>query len=562
MDYDLKITGGTIVDGSGSKGYQGDLGIKDGKIVALGDAFGSADRTIDATGKVVAPGFVDVHTHYDAQILWDRMLTISPWHGVTTVVMGNCGFGVAPTRPAHRELIVGTLEKVEGMSADALNEGLGKEWPFETFPEYMDVLEQAGSAINVAVLVGHTPIRLYVLGEESTEREATPEELASMREIVDEAMDAGAIGFATSHSRTHVGFKGKKVPSRAASFDEIRHLSASLKERKGVFQATIGKSLWFDEFEQISADNDCNVTWTAMLPGMNGGPTDYRQELARSQQLIDKGLKVYPQVSCRPLYFEFQFKEPFLFETLQVFAPIASADTQEKKRIYADPQFREAFKSKMDSMGEHPFVLRWRNTVISMCESRPELDERLMEEVAQEQGVNSIDLALDLALENDLEMRFRMPVANIVEDHVEELLKTDFTVLALSDAGAHASQLCDACLPTYLLGRWVREKGTLTIEEGIKMLTSKPAEVFGIKDRGLLQVGRPADVVVLDTELVAAGKLTRVHDLPSGADRLISEASGIELVVVNGTILREGNQDQLDPAGVLPGRLLRGGVAA
>lgn len=561
MDYDLKICGGTIIDGSGSRRYRGDLGIRDGRIVALGDAPGNAKQIIDATGKVVSPGFVDVHTHYDAQILWDRMLTISPWHGVTTVVMGNCGFGVAPTRPEHRELIVATLEKVEGMSAAALNTGLGAEWPFETFPEYMDAIERAGSAINVAVLAGHTPIRLYVMGEESTERQATREEMSAMRKIVDEAMAAGAIGFATSHSRTHIGFKGRKVPSRAADFEEIRYLAGALKERSGVFQATMGKSLWFDEFERISAENDCNVTWTAMLAGANGGPTAYRNEMARSAELIAKGLKIYPQVSCRPLYFEFQFKEPFLFETLQVFQPVAAANLEGKKKIYADPGFRKAFKDKMDSMGDLPVVTRWRNTVISACESHPELDERLMEEVAAEQGVNSIDLALDLALENDLEMRFRMPVANIVEEHVEELLKTDFTVLALSDAGAHASQLCDACMPTYLLGHWVREKGALSLERGIKMLTSHPAAVFGIKDRGLLQVGRPADVVVFDPDRVSAGKLNRVHDLPAGADRLVSIAHGIELVVVNGVILRQNNQDRLDPAGKLPGALLRGGVA-
>ena len=230
MGYDLRIAGGTIVDGTGAPGYQGDVGIADGKIVALGDAPDTAARTIDATDRIVAPGFVDIHTHYDAQIIWDRMLTISPWHGVTTVVMGNCGFGVAPTRPDHRDMIIETFERVEGMNKAALWAGLGDDWPFETFPEYLDAIEQRGTALNVAAMIGHTPVRLYVMGEESTERSATPEEVAEMQAIVGEAIEAGGIGFSTSQSPVHVGYQGRPVPSRLADFDEIRALCQPLGE--------------------------------------------------------------------------------------------------------------------------------------------------------------------------------------------------------------------------------------------------------------------------------------------------------------------------------------------
>src|SRR5665213_1562591 len=220
MTYDLKITRVTIVDGTGKPGFVSDVGIKGGKIVARGRADGPATTTIDAMGKVVSPGFVDVHTHYDAQILWDRMLTISPWHGVTTTVIGNCGFGVAPTRAAHRRLILQTLEKVEGMSLDALQAGLGDDWSFETFPQYLDAVEKRGSAINVAALFGHTPLRMYVMGEESTERASTPDELAAMKKLMREAMEAGAIGFGTSMSVSHNGYAGKPVPSRQATPEE------------------------------------------------------------------------------------------------------------------------------------------------------------------------------------------------------------------------------------------------------------------------------------------------------------------------------------------------------
>ncbi len=219
MEYDLKITGGTLVDGTGAPAERGDLGVRGGRIVAVGDAPAPARTTIDATGRVVAPGFIDIHTHYDAQVLWDPLLSISPWHGVTTVVIGNCGFGVAPTRPAHRELVLRTLEKVEGMSFAALADGIGADWGFETFPEYLDRVEQRGTAINLGVLVGHTPVRLYVMGPEATERVATGDEIEAMRGIVAEAMAAGALGFATSKSPTHVGYEGRPVPSRAASFE-------------------------------------------------------------------------------------------------------------------------------------------------------------------------------------------------------------------------------------------------------------------------------------------------------------------------------------------------------
>jgi len=559
MNYDLKITGGTIVDGSGSPGYRGDLGIRDGRIVALGEAPGDATATIDASGRMVTPGFVDIHTHYDAQVLWDRMLTISPWHGVTTVVLGNCGFGVAPTRPQHRDLIIGTLEKVEGMSPAALQAGLGSEWPFETFPQYLDAIEKAGTAINVGVLIGHTPTRLYVMGEDATEREATAEEIEQMHRIVDEALAAGAIGFATSKSPSHVGYKGRPVPSRVASYDEIRTLVSALKGGRGMMQATAGKELWFDEYAEIARDNGITITWTALLAGMIS-PDAHVKQLERTAELMSQGCNIVPQVTPRPLCFEFQFREPFPFESLSVFKPVAAADADGKKKLYADPEFRRAVKEKMATV-RASFRTSWEQSVISMCASHPEYEERTVADVAQELGVETIDLGFDLALATNLEARFRMPVANADETVVEELLKNPNTVLGLSDAGAHASQLCDACLPTYLLGHWVREKKAISFEEAIRMLTSRPAEVFGIRDRGLLQVGKPADVVIIDPATVNAGTLERVYDQPAGQDRLISKATGIDAVIVNGTLLRQGDQDVIG-GDALPGRLLRRGVNA
>jgi N-acyl-D-aspartate/D-glutamate deacylase len=561
MDYDLKIVGGTIVDGTGTAGVRGDIGVKDGRIVAMGRAAGEAVRTLDAPGRVVAPGFVDIHTHYDAQVFWDRMLTISPWHGVTTVLMGNCGFGVAPTRPAHRGLILRTLEKVEGMSLEALEAGLGLDWPFETFPEYLDAVEGRGAAINVAALVGHTPVRLYVMGEEAVERAATDDEIARMRAIVREAIVAGAAGFATSHAPTHVGYAGKPVPSRLAEFGEIRALAGALGELgAGVVQATAGPGLFFDEFAALARETGRPLTWTALLAGMLG-PGSHRMMLERSVELLRAGVPVTPQVACRPLNFDFDLAEPFIFESLPVFQPISAADREEKKRIYADPDFRSRLRAALDGGFAGPFRASYGRMHVSLCPAHPELEERSLEDVARERGVHPVDLMLDLALESGLVARFRMAVVNFDEDEVAELLTSPDTVLGLSDAGAHANQLCDACFSTHLLGHWVRDKGVLALEEAVRMLTSRPADVVGIRDRGRLALGAPADVVVFDPATVGAGGLRRVRDLPAGADRLVADASGIEAVAVNGVVVREAGRDAVALDGPLPGRLLRGGAA-
>jgi N-acyl-D-aspartate/D-glutamate deacylase len=561
MDYDLKITNGTIVDGTGSPGVRGDLGIRAGRIVALGDAKGSATTTIDAHGRVVCPGFVDIHTHYDAQVLWDRMLSISPWHGVTTVIMGNCGFGVAPTHAGHRDLIMRTLEKVEGMSLDALQAGLGSDWPFETFPQYLDAIEQRGMAVNVAAFIGHTPLRLYVLGEEATERAATPDEIARMRAIVREAIDAGAIGFATSKAPTHVGYAGKPVPSRAADLDEICALAGALGEAgTGVIQATVGPGLFFDQFAQLTRASGRPLTWTALLAGMLG-PGSHRMLLDRSIDLIEQGYQVIPQVSCRPLNFDFDFKEPFAFESLPVFHPVSAADLEGKARLYRDPAFRQQLKDTFASAMAGPFANCADRIWISSCPQDRSLEERTLHDVANERGIDPVDLMFDLALASNLDARFRMAIVNFDEDAVAELLKDRHIVLGLSDAGAHASQLCDACFSTHLLGHWVREKGVLALEEAVRMLTSRPAEVAGVSDRGRLALGVPADVVVFDPQNVGASKLRRVHDLPAGADRLIADAAGIDAVIVNGQVIRRNGEDVVGPDGALPGRLLRHGQA-
>jgi len=551
---DLAIRGGTLVDGTGAPPRRGDVGIRGGVIVALGDVAGRARRTLDAAGAVVAPGFVDVHTHYDAQLLWDRWCTISPWHGVTSVVIGNCGFGIAPTRPEHRALVLRTLENVEGMSFAALEAGLGTAWPFETFPEFLDAIARRGTAVNVGALVGHTPVRLWVMGEEATEREATPAEVAAMRAIVREALDAGAVGFATSKAPTHVGWAGRPVPSRAAAITEIEALAGTLGDvGRGVLQATLGPGLFLDEFARIARATGRPVSWTALLGGMLG-PDGHRAVLAESAALQAAGLRVVPQVSCRPLVLEFQWKAPFPLESMSIFRPVSAADVPGRRAIYADPEFRAKLRHRIDA---GPLARPFRDMVVGDHAPDPSLNGRRVRDVAAARGVHPVDAALDLALAGGLETRFRLAVLNTDETTVAELLAHPATMIGLSDAGAHASQLCDACAPTDLLGRWVREKGVLSLEEGVRRLTSQPADVFGIHGRGRLAVGHAADVTVFDPATVGCGPLRRVHDLPAGADRLVSDAYGIRAVVVNGVLVRENGCDALDRDGPLPGRVLR-----
>ncbi len=554
---DLVIRGATVVDGTGAPPQRADVGLAAGRIAVVGPSIAdAARRAIDAGGLALAPGFIDLHTHYDAQVLWDRLLSISPWHGVTTVVMGNCGFSLAPTRPAHRDLLLRTLENVEGMSLDALRAGIGEDWAFETFPDYLDAVERRGVAANVGAFVGHTAIRTYVLGDEATEREATPEEIARMRAVVRESLAAGALGFATSKAPTHVGAAGRPVPSRAATPAEIETLAGALGEAgHGVLQATLGPGLFLDEFERIARATGRPVTFTALLAGMLG-PEGHRGVLERCAKLRADGVRVHPQVTPRPLQVEFQMGSPLPFLALPFFASYLAADAAGKRAILAGPELRAELRAQADRgrLGEG-----LRSTRVVECPGEPALAEQTLGALADARGVHPADVLFDLSLASDLSARFRIGVFNTDERAVAELLTHPASVLGLSDAGAHASQLCDAGLPTDLLGRWVREKGVLPLEEAVRRLTSEPSELLGLRDRGRIAPGLAADLVLFDPATVGCAPLRRVHDFPAGADRLVADALGVEAVIVNGVPIREAGRDVVDPAGPLPGRVLRGG---
>jgi N-acyl-D-amino-acid deacylase len=572
--HDLIITNGRLVDGTGGPSRDGGLAIRDGRIVAIGDVGSAARQVVDVGGAVIAPGFVDIHTHYDAQLLWDPFLTISPWHGVTTAVIGSCGFGIAPTRPDGRDLILRTLERVEAMSLDALNAGLGRDWPFETFPEYLAAIETRGTAINVGVMIGHTPIRLYVMGEAAVERAATADEIARMRALVLDGMRAGAIAFATSVSNIHIGFSGKPVPSRLATREEMVALASAVGEAgHGIIHYNVAREAKWDDFVAVQEASGATVCWTAVLAGQLG-PWRHREVLERNRELRRRGYPIYPQVACRPIVSEFDFRSPVIFDTWALFDPVRRApDEAARRALYRDPGFRQAFRDEIAGQGGRDGFFSggaaegamrrasFALTELSHHPDRPDLVGRRITDIAASAGRSPVDVLLDLALETDLGARFRTPLVNFEEDEVEEILQDPDVVLGLGDGGAHLSQLCDACYSTHLLGHWVRERGALSLERAVHMLTGRPASIFGLADRGLLAPGRPADVVVFDPDTVGAGPLERVHDLPAGADRLVSYPRGIRHVFVNGVELPPPGESP--PSGWrLPGRLLRGGSAA
>src|SRR3989441_597937 len=387
------------------------------------------------------------------------------------------------------------------------------------------------------------------MGEEATEREATADEIAAMRALVGDALRAGALGFATSKSPTHVGWAGRPVPSRVASLDEIATLAGCLAEVDwGVMQATIGPGLFVDQFAAIQERTGRPVSWTALLGGMLG-PDGHRAVLAQSAAMQARGVRVIPQVSCRPLMVEFQLKAPFPLESMSVMRPVSQADVAGKRRLYADPEFRRRLRDRID---DGRIGAPFRDITITEHPPDPSIAERRLGDVAAERGAHPVDLALDLSLASGLETRFRMPILNTDPAIVAELLAHPATMMGLSDAGAHASQLCDACAPTELLGTWVRERGVLSLEEAVRRLTTQPAEVFGIADRGCLARGLAADVTVFDPATVGCSPLRRVRDFPAGADRLVSGAPRLPALGGERVIFREGWRDAGGPPGPPP----------
>lgn len=547
------IRGGTVVDGTGAPRRSADVAIADGRIVAIGPSL-DGDEVIDASGCVVAPGFIDIHTHFDAQVFWDPALTPSCFHGVTTVVAGNCGFSIAPVRPTDRDLIMKTLEKVEDMDPASLEAGI--PWEFETFPEYLAAVERHGTALNYAAYVGHTPIRLYVMGTDASDRPATADEVERMADLVREAMDAGAAGFATSFAVTHLGADGRPIPSRCADRSEVEALfrASAAGGRGAVGINGVSESLRFEDLYEIQPELGVPITFTALLTSNTGA---HLRALEIHRRGMAAGADVRPQVSCRPLAFSMTMVEPFTLNTSPVFAELMPLSLDGRRSAYEDHTWRQRVRDAWAAgQGLMP---RWDTYEIMESSAHPDLIGQRLMTLAADRQADPFDLLLDLTLdEPDLRMRVKAVLANDDTVGIEILLREEGCTLGLSDAGAHVGQLCDAPLPTDLLGSWVRDRGVLSLEEAIRKLTSAQADLFGFTDRGVLRVGAAADVVVFDPATVAPGPLRRVRDFPADAERLTADhPTGMRHLFVNGTpVMVDGRLDEAAVA-ARPGRLVR-----
>jgi N-acyl-D-aspartate/D-glutamate deacylase len=545
MDLLLRTT--ALIDGTGAPARPADVAVTDGRITAV-VAHGELEpfphtEVIDLGDLVLAPGFIDVHTHYDAQILWDGDLTPSSWHGVTSVVMGNCGFGVAPTKPEHRDTIVRTFENVEGMDKAALEEGI--DWSFESFTQYLDAIDSRAKRLNVGAFIGHTPLRLFVTGGE--ERPATAEELAQMKSLVGEALDAGAVGFSTSRQPAHQGAFGRPVPSRFAEVDEVYELAGVLGEKsKGVLAISLGPGLFLDQFSEISTKFGIPVTWTALVTR-----TD---KPGAAMRTVERGAalpgEVYPQIACRPIVFQITLMDPATLGEIEPWKKVLATPRDERSALYADAAWRDSARQITLDEWSH----RWSKISVDETTNDPGAIGIPLDQLAAQRGTTPFDLMLDIALADDMATRFKVVLENDAEDEIGELLADPRTLLGLSDAGAHASQLCDACYSTHLLGYWVRERNALPLELAVWRLTGHPHQAFRIAERGLVEPGFHADLVAFDAATVGTKPIERVYDFPGGADRLVVESTGVEHVWVNGVATRRAGVEVEDAA---PGVLIR-----
>ena len=557
--HDLVIDHAVVHDGLGGAPREGGVAVSAGRIAAVGRDLGAARERIDARGLALAPGIVDIHTHYDAQLTWDPFATPSTALGVTTVVIGNCGFTIAPCRPGDRDLTLRALTHVEGMSLEALRAGVS--WEFETYPQFLDAMERRGVVPNVASFVGHSSVRTYVLGADATRRAATPAEIAEMRRLVLEAVRAGAIGFATSTLEQHNGENGIPMPSRLADEAEMLALTGALGEAgRGVFMLTKGMTSSIPWLESIAAKNGRPVMIAAMFVDP-GDPTRVFRELGEIEAARARGRELWAQVGCFPLGMEFTLRHPYPLEAFLAWRPaiLAGDDEAAYRRVLADPSFRKRLKEEAATPGV-PNRFSYKTfphlaiAEVQRAEHRGMIGQTIGA-LAETSGRDPWDVFLDFGLDGELDAMFDCKLFNTDENEVRRLLRHQHAAVALSDAGAHLSFLCDAGFGLHLFGHWVRERGDLTLPEAVKRVTSDVASAYRIADRGRVAPGAWADLLLFDPATVGRGPKRRVNDLPTGATRLDTPAVGVHGVWING-VRTVDERGPLTGCG-RPGRVLR-----
>jgi N-acyl-D-aspartate/D-glutamate deacylase len=559
--HDLVIENGTLVDGTGAPGFRGDIAIKDGRIVEMGKIEGGARRTVDADGLVVAPGFIDPHTHYDAQLCWDPLVTPSPWHGVTTVVMGNCGVGIAPCKPdaLSREIATRDLVTVEQIDYDVLQAGIS--WDWTTFPEFMAAAGKRGCGLNTGFIAPLTPFRHFVMGEASLDRPATPEETAQIKALLKDAVAAGALGFSTTFMANHLGYMDKPLAAQLASREELKAYCNGLRELgKGVIEAALapGSAVGEKELELLDLfvnESGRPVTWLSLLD-RDSQPEVCAHALEVTKPYADRGAQA--QVSARPLMVTLDMLDggntSGVFNDFASWKMLSGRHGEDRKTVFMDPAFRAAFRHDLST--PHMFSGRWEGMAVHRVTTPAlkSLSGHWITDIAAQRGRDVVDTFFDLAVEDDLGLTYSYELLNTQEDRVAALITDPRNMIGLADGGAHLDMLCDAGYSTYLLGHWVREKEALSLEYAVKRMTSEIADFFGIRGRGRLAKGAAADIVLFDPKTVGSARRPSgaVRDLPGGGERLVMPAQGVEMTMVNGVVLFEGGKH----SGWLPGQVV------
>ncbi len=569
MGFDLLIRNGTIVDGSGLPRSQADIGIKDGHITEIGKLTGNADEVIDAEGHVVAPGFIDAHTHMDAQVFWDPLGTCSCWHGVTSVMMGNCGFTLAPCAEKDKAMVLRNLERAEDISPEAMAAGI-KDWSWETFPEYLDAVEAQPKGINYGCYLGHSALRNYVMGERAFEEAAGEDDLAAMKRVLAEGLHAGAMGFSTSRSTNHRTADDKPVSSRLATWDEVRELVGVMAhEGAGIFELTRENVMaseeavrdYFDRVRDLAVESKVPVTFAGNYGRERG---DFWLNFYNcADEIVERGGKALIQAHCRWACTLLSFESVMPYDNAPLWRELRKKALNDQEAALRDPSMRAKLVAAALDYAKQP-----ETGVAAEVRSQVDYDwlfplERMVPpypsvaEIARNQGKAPIDVVIDMALDKNLKQFFMQPLFNEDWDVVLFMMRHPRTAITFSDSGAHVSQIMDSSLHTHMLSYWVREKAEFTLEQAIRKMTYDVASFWGLHDRGLVRQGKIADLVIFDPDTVAPEMPSLEHDLPGGAPRLKQKAQGILATIVGGqTVLRDNEH-----TGALPGQLIRGPLA-
>ena len=555
MTYDIVIKNGLIVDGSGGPSYRSDLAVKDGKIAAFGRVTEAAHETIDADGLVVSPGIIDAHTHLDAQIAWDPLGTSSCWHGITSVVMGNCGFSLAPCREGGKERMIRNLESVEAIPAEAMMEGI--DWRWVTYGDYLDNLERLPKGLNYGGYVGHSAVRPYIMGERAFTDKATPEDIEAMRAEVRRSMEAGALGFSSSRLNGHVTMEGHPMPSLVADWEEVVAMVDVLQEMNvGVFEMARDYSPeGFQRLRRLALSHSTPVTFAC-----TAGDDDYAKWLALADEVAKVGGRVVPQAHTHTTQTIWSFHSQLPWDHFPVWKELRKRPLEDQLKALADPALRKrlvaAAREKPDDrllIGAMANINDETEFEKIMVMVTPGHNNPSIAAMARARGLDPIELVVELCWESKLMQMFIQPLIAPNETGIEEILKHPRSVATFSDSGAHASQICDYSLQTELLSYWVRERQILTLEQAVRKITFEIASAWGLHDRGLLREGLNADIMIFDPKTIAPTMPEVLRDLPTGAMRLSQKAVGMHCSVVNGQVLiRDGRH-----TGALPGQVLR-----